>query len=139
MRNWLSRLKSMNALNLERAYKHCDDAVGKLRGYNANPSSVDKATLDEVVDEAIADARAILAFKGEKAWDGAFREMHEYLAKMHMERREFDAAREHANGVREFDRNEGDYLLKQVDAFEQGSALGDFDHSQAETEKESEQ
>ena len=137
MPNWLSRLKSVNALNIERAYKHCDDAVGKLRGYNENPNSIDKALLDEIVAEAVADAKLILDLKGQKTWDGAFREMHEYLAKIHMELREFDSAREHANGVREYDRNEGDYLLKQVDASQQGKALGDFDHSKAEPEKES--
>jgi hypothetical protein len=138
MRNWLSWLKSVNALNIERAYKHCDDAVGKLRSYHENPSTIDKALLDEIVAEAIADAKLILDLKGQKAWDGAFREMHEYLAKIHMERREFEPAREHANGVREYDRNEGDYLLKQIDAYQKGETIGDFDHSKAESEKASE-
>lgn len=133
MRRWLTRLKNVNALNLERAYKHCDDALTRLRAYNQNPQSIEKALLDEIVAEAIADAHRILALKGEKAWDGAFREMHEYLAKIHMERHEFDLAREHAHGVREYDRHEGDYLLKQIDACEQGNLIGDFDHSRVES------
>lgn len=133
MRNWLTWLKNLNALNLERAYKHCDDALSKLRASNQNPQNIEKTLLDEIVAEAIADAHRILALKGEKTWDGAFREMHEYLAKIHMERREFDLAREHAQNVREYDRHEGDYLLKQIDAYEQGNLIGDFDPSKAES------
>jgi len=136
MRNWLAWIKRINALNLERTYKHCDDALSKLRAYNENPNSIEKALLDEIVAEAMNDAKQILALKGEKAWDGAFREMHEYLAKIHMERREFDAAREHAHGVREYDRVEGDYLLKQIDALEQGRSPGDQEPPHTATPKD---
>ena len=58
-----------------------------------------------------------------------FREMHEYLAKIHMELRHYDIADEQAQLVQEYDRHEGEYLIKQVAAHKAGERLEDFDPS----------
>ncbi|MBM3215448.1 hypothetical protein FJZ36_11095 [Candidatus Poribacteria bacterium] len=129
MRRILERIRHMNALNIERAYKHCDDAVAKLRAHNEDAESIERSVLDEIVAEAMSDANKVLALKSEKAWDGAFREMHEYLAKIHMELRQYDQAMEHGNAVAEYDRNEGEYLIKQIQAHESGGQMKDFDPS----------
>ena len=53
----------------------------------------------------------------------------EYLAKIHMELRHYDIAEEQAQLVQEYDRHEGEYLIKQVAAHKAGERLEDFDPS----------
>jgi hypothetical protein len=137
MKDILSRLASVNALNIERAYKDCDQALGQLRAHAEHPEAVSDEELDALVARATEQAERILSFKGHKAWDGAYREMHEYLAKMDMERRRYDSARDHARAVSAYDRNEGEYLLKQIAAHESGQQIGDFDPSTADEEEKS--
>ncbi|MDA1190862.1 MAG: hypothetical protein O3A46_04150 [Candidatus Poribacteria bacterium] len=118
-----------SSVNIERAYKDLDSAISGLRSYNDNPDGTDKEELDAIVQEAIGDANALLELKAEKTWDGLFREMHEYLAKIHMELTEYDKAEEHARFVLEYDRHEGEYLLQQIEAHKRGERLEDFDPS----------
>ena len=114
-------------MNIEHTYKVLDAALGEVR---ANEVEGDGPALpsDDVVD-AMNAAEAILAFKGERPWDGMFREMHEYLAKIHMELKSYEIAQEQALLVQEYDRNEGEYLIKQVQAHKAGEKLEDFDPS----------
>ena len=136
MANIIEWIKSVNAMNVERAYKHMDAALSSVRSYSESPDAVDKAGVDEDVSEARADAARILAYEGRKTWDGMFREVHEYLAKLHMELEEYDEAEEQGRFVLEYDRQEGDHLLKQIAAHKRGERLGDFDPSAVDESEE---
>ncbi|MBT3270100.1 hypothetical protein HN371_23335 [Candidatus Poribacteria bacterium] len=127
MLNVLSLLRGGSRLNIEHTYKVLDAALSEVRG--GEPTDDSPAEVSEDVTEALEAADTVLAFKGEKAWDGMFREMHEYLAKIHMELRHYDIAEEQAQLVQEYDRHEGEYLIKQVAAHKAGERLEDFDPS----------
>ena len=129
MQKLLTWIRNLSAVNIERTYKDLDAAVAQLRAYNDDPDSVNKQELDELVNEAIDDANALLTFKGEKNWDGLFRELHEYLAKIRMELGEYEEAERQARFVLEYDRHEGEYLLKQIEAHKRGERIEDFDPS----------
>jgi hypothetical protein len=114
-------------INIEHTYKILDSALSEVRSEDGKGEG--PLTPSEDVEEALEAADAVLAFKGHKPWDGMFREMHEYLAKIHMALRHYDVAGEQALLVQEYDRHEGDYLIKQIEAHETGEQLDDFDPS----------
>ncbi len=126
MRSLLSMLGGGNRINIEHTYKVLDAALSEVR---AAETGDEPGTPSEDVDEALEAAGAVLAFKDDKPWDGMFREMHEYLAKIHMELRHYDVAGEQALLVQEYDRHEGEYLIKQIEAHQAGEKLEDFDPS----------
>ena len=136
MANIIDLIKGVNALNVERAYKRLDTAVSELRAYSENPDGMDKDELDDDVADAREDAAKILSHKGRKAWDGMFREVHEYLTKIHMELGEYEQAEEQGRFVLEYDRHEGEYLLKQIEAHKRGERIGDFDPSAVDESEE---
>ena len=136
MQKLLTWIRNRSAVNIERTYKDLDAAVAQLRAYNDDPDSVNKQELDELVNEAIEDANALLGFKGEKNWDGLFRELHEYLAKIRMELGEYEEAERQARFVLEYDRHEGEYLLKQIEAHKRGERMEDFDPSSVDEGEE---
>ena len=127
MRGLLSIFGGGNRINIEHTYKILDAALSEVRA--AEPGDEGPLTASEDVDEALEAAGAVLAFKDEKPWDGMFREMHEYIAKIHMELRHYDVAGEQALLVQEYDRHEGEYLIKQIEAHQSGERLEDFDPS----------
>ncbi|GIX06316.1 MAG: hypothetical protein KatS3mg115_0719 [Candidatus Poribacteria bacterium] len=134
LESFIERIR--NTVNIERAYKDLDHALSQLRQYNDDPESVDKETLDAEVQDALRQAHHLLSFEGQKNWSGLFRELHEYLAKIHMELYEYDEAEKHARAVLEYDRHEGEYLLKQIEAHKQGERLEDFDPSMVDEAEE---
>jgi hypothetical protein len=127
MRSVLSIFGGGNRINIEHTYKLLDAALSEVRG--GDSAGDEPLAASEDVDEALEAAGAILAFKAEKPWDGMFREMHEYIAKIHMELRHYDVAGEQALLVEEYDRHEGEYLIKQIAAHQAGEELEDFDPS----------
>jgi hypothetical protein len=129
MANIIDFLKNLNILNIERAYKDLDTALTQLRAHAENAEAVDDEELEEQLAIAREEASKILAHEGKKPWDGMFREAHEYLAKFHMELKEYDEAEVQGRLVLEYDHNEGEYLLKQIAAHKRGERLEDFDPS----------
>ena len=126
-------------LNIERVYKAMDAAVAHLRQQSeaaaaaeAEDGRGEPPAKNDLVNEAMEDAERLLAMKGEKSWDGLFREMHEYLAKIHMELQEYDEALEQARFVLEYDRHEGEYLEKQIEAHRRGERIEDMQAAGAE-------
>ena len=134
LERWVEKIR--NTVNIERAYKDLDAALSQLRQYNDDPEAVDKEEVDEQVRDALRQAHHLLAFEGQKNWPGMFRELHEYLAKIHMELHEYDQAEQHARRVLEYDRHEGEYLFKQIEAHKQGERLEDFDPSSIDESEE---
>ncbi len=120
-------------MNIERVYKTMDAALAQLRreseqnAENAENGRGDPPAMNELAAEAMEDAERLLAMKGEKNWDGLFREMHEYLAKIYMEFQRYDEAMEQARYVTEYDRHEGEYLEKQIEAHRRGERLDDYE------------
>jgi hypothetical protein len=123
----LSFLVVGGRLNIEHTYKILDAALGEVRGAVVEGDGPE--TPSEDVTDAMQAAEVMLAFKGEKPWEGMFREMHEYLAKIHMELKDYTVAEEQALLVQEYDRHEGEYLIKQVQAHKAGVPVEDFDPS----------
>ncbi len=126
----LAAYRRWTDLNIERVYKTMDAAVAQLRReseQNAENGPGDPPAMNELTAEAMEDAERLLAMKGEKNWDGLFREMHEYLAKIHMELQQYDEALEQARYVTEYDRHEGEYLEKQIEAHRRGERLEDYE------------
>lgn len=113
-------------VNIERAYKSCDKALGLLKDYNKNPDAFTgekKVDMDDIVKEAEDMAKKLLSFEGEKNWPGVFREMHKNLATMYIEMGRYDDAREHCNQMNEYGevgRTESAEVLRQIDDRESG-------------------
>ncbi|MFQ6043615.1 MAG: tetratricopeptide repeat protein [Candidatus Poribacteria bacterium] len=113
-------------VNIERAYKSCDKALGLLKDYNKNPDAFTgekKTDMDDIVKEAEDMAKKLLSFEGEKNWPGVFREMHKNLATMYIEMGRYDDAREHCNQMNEYGevgRTESAEVLRQIDDRESG-------------------
>lgn len=129
----LAAYRRWTDLNIERVYKTMDAAVAQLRqesernAENAENGRGEPPAMNELTSEAMEDAERLLAMKGEKNWDGLFREMHEYLAKIYMEFQQYDEALEQARYVTEYDRHEGEYLEKQIEAHRRGERLEDYE------------
>ena len=136
MANIIDLIRNINSLNIERAYKNMDTALTQLRAHAENPEAIDDEELEEQVTVAREEANRILSFEGKKAWEGMFREAHEYLAKFNMELKEYDDAEEQGRLVVEYDHHEGEYLLKQIEAHKRGERLEDFDPSAVDEAEE---
>ena len=113
-------------VNIERAYKSCDKALGLLKDYNKNPDAFTgekKVDMDDIVKEAEDMAKKLLSYEGGKNWPGVFREMHKNLATMYMDMGRYDDARAHCNQMNEYGevgRTESAEILQQIDDRESG-------------------
>ena len=88
------------ALSIEKTYNQCDRAVSELKAYNEKRQQADfrisdeeKSDLNEVVNDAIANATRIVDKEGGRNWPGVFREMHKNLASIYLELDEHDKVR----------------------------------------------
>ena len=99
MFKFLTRLFE-GSMNIERAYKTCDSAIGLLQSYNGNPdgfSENKKADMNETVEKAIQEATQLIGVEGERNWTGVFREMHKNLASIYFELGDYDKVHHHCD------------------------------------------
>ena len=108
------------SMDIERAYKTCDSAIGLLQSYNGNPdgfSENKKTDMNETVEKAIQEATQLIGVEGERNWTGVFREMHKNLASIYFELGDYDMVHHPCNrltGYGEVGRYDAEEVLEKL-------------------------